>query len=1119
MRRKIIYSLLLIIVCIFIMSLAWPFNFIYRRSRVERFSKEVGIEYLFLSSDNIVEQKFVAEDQRLKCIDVFLGEKTGNLSGDLWVSLKKNNGEVLCKKVLKLNKLNSYEFNKIVFRENLKKGKKYKLCFEVTPDSYISIGHIYDDNYLVNKKMYQSGKKIRGSLACNFVFSSQLDKKQTMAFWMVCLCVLMLAIALLSYDFRKMIISIVFSFNTKWQLLFICFFIMLFPFTALISSMFVTKHPVSVFNGCIVCLITIIFFVLFIKSIFIDIIKKTIARQFESSLFFALLICIIIRLPMLDVIPRWDAGEYYYRLGIACSNYDLSLIGFLDDFRLCGHSNLGFSFMMSFPEFLFPGNEIAMNSWNLILTTAFVYCLYWLFRKYWIKSTKWIAALGAVVVSSVPLFLGTFAYLNVDYCIVLVFIYMIYCDKRELNVLCMWNTVLLSQTKETGVVLVAGYWGLKLLKKCIIIASSKNSIRDKLKKLIKDKSLWIISFSGALYMVYVIYLGGFSEWTQNSTDKSSLGWSNSGFNCFGYNPEYILYKLKQFGIMNFAWVWLAIIVSLKIILMIRKIRKKSISDYSKIKMDGEVGAIIAYILFSCLYITYALPRYNIIIAVMIASVGVCFIVRCVGGKRNKKCGIILGCLLGIMVTQTFFNCDPVSRSVFKNVNIGYSKIIMSDYNNDYYGDALVTNYKYTWLDKAYDKLLNELKYRTGDIIMIPGQEWAGSFVGGNDASYHLYWDAQNKKRSFRNTGKILSRIIINDTDCVEGFMNKWFEGYYNNKRTSLIFYIPYYNTDIANDLKRFESGYYIGSEHNVNVYGGKMYGYRLIKKEEYQGLSVSDVLSANVVSTGKTNISRILEYMEMVGWSEDKVKDYACNLDRQQMRIIKSNEENDSIDVVNINDCIDVSLMIFDENNNQLPSFDTMQGNMLENLIVGSGQISKEAENALIGHKVGDNVVVEVEIPDYINDVRDLCGKKMRISMNIVKIKGSADISSLSEKKQLNNYLVAYDRIWNAYYKLACKKILTEGVCDNGNVDYGDIQAFKESVNRYFKNYRAVNQLSEQEYLEECLKISKDEYDIAIDRLALTKNIKKNIDKIANDYKESQMKKIENDSSLWYQFK
>ena len=82
-----------------------------------------------------------------------------------------------------------------------------------------------------------------------------------------------------------------------------------------------------------------------------------------------LVIICITRLPYINTLPRWDSGEYYYRLteGLKNCTFD-SFIDFQKNFALCGHPTLIFSIIYLIGEMVFPGEVIGVNLVSLVLT-------------------------------------------------------------------------------------------------------------------------------------------------------------------------------------------------------------------------------------------------------------------------------------------------------------------------------------------------------------------------------------------------------------------------------------------------------------------------------------------------------------------------------------------------------------------------------------------------------------------------------------------------------------------------------------------------------------------------------------------------------------------------------
>ena len=95
-----------------------------------------------------------------------------------------------------------------------------------------------------------------------------------------------------------------------------------------------------------------------------------------------LLIICVVRLPYLNNLPRWDAGEYYYRLtqGLKNCTFD-SFTDFQKNFALCGHPTLIFSIIYLIGELMFPGEVIGVNLVSLVLTLIAFWCVYKILLK------------------------------------------------------------------------------------------------------------------------------------------------------------------------------------------------------------------------------------------------------------------------------------------------------------------------------------------------------------------------------------------------------------------------------------------------------------------------------------------------------------------------------------------------------------------------------------------------------------------------------------------------------------------------------------------------------------------------------------------------------------------
>ena len=79
---------------------------------------------------------------------------------------------------------------------------------------------------------------------------------------------------------------------------------------------------------------------------------------------------------MFGTLQRWDAGEYYGRLGNASEAFDFTPAEFFEHFLLASHPTLGYAGIMAIGEFFDPRGTVGMLTVNLALTAAAVVCIY-----------------------------------------------------------------------------------------------------------------------------------------------------------------------------------------------------------------------------------------------------------------------------------------------------------------------------------------------------------------------------------------------------------------------------------------------------------------------------------------------------------------------------------------------------------------------------------------------------------------------------------------------------------------------------------------------------------------------------------------------------------------------
>ena len=433
------------------------------------------------------------------------------------------------------------------------------------------------------------------------------------------------------------------------QLFIISFFIMFFLISAYISEY--TNIPFSarvclpinaIFVFCIGNLICWIY-VVFLTKYSLKIRIKISPKKLIPILFLAI-IPTLIRLPMLDTLQRWDAGEYYYALGNACQSFTYSWSGFFDSFRLCNHTTLGFSLLMAPGEFLNPRGITGVLIINLLLTTGSVICLYLLLKKVFNQiSDRYLWGI-AMIYSIVPFFLGSFGYLTPDYIVPIVFIFAVMAEyKKEYLLEFFWFSIM-ANTKEFSIIIIFGYF----LAKFIFTIISNWRHKDCYKIILRNGSLWAGLLSG-LFFLLILFLQGGILWKGGNPDSNTVSFSNTGINCFGINFSYILFRLKQHFILNFSWI-ITLLVIINIIIYWIK-RKKSTYSFIKNEFLVSLGGALGFaILSNMIYITAGAYRYATFFLALYPVFAILFCYKTVKYFLPKACKLmipIIGCLFFI----------------------------------------------------------------------------------------------------------------------------------------------------------------------------------------------------------------------------------------------------------------------------------------------------------------------------------------------------------------------------------------------------------------------------------------------------------------------------------------
>lgn len=590
--------------------------------------------------------------------------------------------------------------------------------------------------------------------------------------------------------------------------------------------------------------------VIFIVDCFKNLTGEKIVAFFKDNkaMLIVMIIIVITRLPFMTLIQRWDAGEYYYRLGLALDGFNYtSIADMIKYYALCDHSASLFTMVYLIGEMIFPRLIVGVTLVSLILTLITMWCVYKILQKITRTTTKTKCAVYTLLISITPLVYAFTTHMNLDYPLAMFVVMIICCYVYDKAVHAGILSLFCFQTKETGLVIVAGIAVGEIIR---LLFEYKG---QGIKKIFKSSKLYTTLFAALVQLYYFRTYG--SNWNGSEGEKTGgmFRWNSNGMDCFGFNTEYITMKFKQQFILNFNWIVLLVILlgTIYIIANSKYLRIKHNKDkrlkennkgYVKYGIVVVAAALTAHSLFSYLYITQTCVRYNIVSDILIYIIAIYVIEQAIyvyhaRKKENIRTGMVSKVALGLwtllIFAESFVTIDPLSKAVFVNVDgVTMDTLLMTNiYPSMVYGESLIHNTQYHCYDEAMDKMLKETGYSPDDTDIILYDD-GGVFISGNTPLYYLNWDSRKQKRVFysnEDTEQMSDYYIINtfyNKDIVDILETQL-------KDRGVFVICTYFMEDINYDkaLDALQYFYDISERKEASTYQGGIYYYELTLKK------------------------------------------------------------------------------------------------------------------------------------------------------------------------------------------------------------------------------------------------------------------------------------------------
>ncbi|MCR5511403.1 MAG: hypothetical protein K6F54_10700 [Lachnospiraceae bacterium] len=572
-------------------------------------------------------------------------------------------------------------------------------------------------------------------------------------------------------------------------------------------------------------------------------------RHPDKWMLLLIALVIAVRIPMLGTTQRVDGGVYYGALLNAAETFDFTMGQIWATFRLAAHTSLAYTFFSLLGEFLTPGSTVGVNLVCAIMTAAAVACLYKIERRLLPDLNPSIAFISLAVIQFTPLFWGTYSYVQLDYMYLIFFVFMWYTHlNKEYILTCLWM-ICVVMTKETGGIILLGYYLVFFLK--LFFEDRGVTIKDRFKKVFSDPIFSILLLGAALLAGYFVKQGAFSVWTPAS-DAAIEGYSwfidagkvqtyGQDAASFGIYPKYIICKFIHFFILGFNWIASGTIA----VCAVLTIRNKRFPRKMFTDLLPLFGAMGAYALFNMVYITWCHARYIVFFSEMlwfVAALLVChafFSASSVSRDSAKEARIRIlsavaaGVCALLLILQTFMFIDPVSNLIFDHLDTGRGDMLYTSMRVHFFGDQVVSSYRYTYIDGLLDKMLDKAGY-TDEMQIVQWDGYVDQSQIDHCGRYNYGWEPEKGHRvviTQRMQQEAADTGVITDDGRIVYPLNLLYDETYEGQagQSILVYFMPYTGQNEDECLAPFLKDYSITKQERIYNWGGYLDYYVLAR--------------------------------------------------------------------------------------------------------------------------------------------------------------------------------------------------------------------------------------------------------------------------------------------------
>lgn len=781
-----------------------------------------------LEEDTVIEQAYKNRAPYMVGVDLILLGIDQESDGTLFVQLCDESGNVLAQKREEIQQIEAGQFYKIRFLKNIDVHAYENLVIRIFAESsncvpeLVTVASEGDPSGSTSCSL--DGETVQNNLAINYVYG-QMDyigyewkdsgTKQALLASIVLITLCALTAIYIVYNKERIDLRECFKRWKKYdnlkQVFYILWFFCIFLAASAISRI---RNNQSVPLGVYIYIAVIIgVSIWYFRTAF----KGKGWKQKKSILndkgaLIVVLLSTIVRIPLFLQIQLLDGAIYYGVLQQVCKEFEYSLAYIWENFRLAGHYAIAYTFFASIGEFLFPDYVTGVLIIMLVLTDCALLCVYKMFRGYWLELPPKEAAIGTMFVSVCPLFLGLFSDVSLEHLLFVFTIFLFYAEYKEQKLMTMIWLVAIMLTKETGLVIAAGYLFVHI---CIHLKESiKHKGKDKIQFFLSGFPVVCSIVALAIVCLITIKQNGLFIWF-GMNKKDGLMNMDYGGKIMEVTPLF-LQKLKLFFVLHFEWIPVLMILLCFLYCTIKRQRIHSFKGQASF-----LSTLGAFILVNLFLVRFLLGRYHIFSAVMTWMLAWILLLEvfpnCLNHFMHTGTAIAI---IAVLVIQNFYFIDPLTNLAFEKYETGKGKMISTEVDGGNLGDTFSTNFRHTFLYGLIDVMLEDSDFGAGTWIIVPYKK---DYLHIHD---YVGYDICAKRMvpcSIPDEEEVITIEHALLGDIQDGSLEKVPE-------RGIMYFLPYTESDEQEAIKKAEQFYEVSERREIENWGGKLAYYILEKK-------------------------------------------------------------------------------------------------------------------------------------------------------------------------------------------------------------------------------------------------------------------------------------------------